>query len=298
MFSDQSAGSGQMEIGDLGPTFGWPDAATHPDLAMLRRLAGLSSYDVYSLRILLRENDIPIDDMTQLRLSPETTRELTHTMTAFTRPLIHEIYGESDLAIDDFADVIWLFRDPDVRQARRKLEVMARKLDLSLAHVPKFLEDYGDIFLSLGYFQSCLDRIEPTVSQFLESMGDIRSNWQLRNDPSLMRTCAVIKTTLNELMAAITGRFESFDRSTGNLSPNVTAERFRKVETLIKSHHTTIGGVLCALSVKMDAWQKLFPAPGTGGPLKRSEFIMSEMKHGIENILAIERAAPSISELN
>ena len=70
------------------------------------------------------------------------------------------------------------------------------------------------------------------------------------------------------------------------------------MKSLIESYHTTIGGVLCALSVKIDAWHNLFPSHDTGGPVKRAEFIMSEMKQGIENIQKIETSAPMLAGLD
>ena len=130
------------------------------------------------------------------------------------------------------------------------------------------------------------------------SFDDLRSNWQLKNDPSLMQACNMIESTVNGLLAAITGRFENFDRSTGNMWDNITAERFRHVEKLIKDYHSTIGGVLCSLSVKMDAWARLFPEKGVGGPVKRAEFIMSDIKPGIDTIQKIEDSAPMLAALN
>ncbi len=71
----------------------------------------------------------------------------------FTRPLIAEIYGSEDMDIENFEQVIALFRDPDVKKAKEQLEVMAKKLDIELIEIPKFLEDYGDVFLSLSYYR-------------------------------------------------------------------------------------------------------------------------------------------------
>ncbi len=75
---------------------------------------------------------------------------------------------------------------------------------------------------------------------------------------------------MNATMLAITGRFESFDRSTKDLWEQVSADRFRKVETLIRSYHTTIGRDLCALTVKMEAWARTFTAQAGRGT-RRSE---------------------------
>jgi len=298
IFGEKQTGSGQIEINDLGKEFGWSKTEPTPDWTILRKLGGLQSYDVYSLRISLRDAGIQVNDVEALKLSPVKNAELTAYMTDFTRPLILQIYGSEDMEIQDFDDVVALFRDPDIKKAREKLEIMADKLEIKLSEVPQFLEDYGDIFLSLSYYRQCLDQIEPIISGFLQTMEDLRSNWQLRNDKNLMKTCSEIEETINGLMAAITGRFENFDRSTKDMWNNISAERFRKVKELIESYHTTIGGVLCALSVKMDAWARLFPNKDTGGPVRRAEFIMSEIKQGIENIQEIEDSAPMLSMLD
>ena len=298
LFEERQTGSGQVEISDVGKEFGWPTDKPVNDRDILNKLAAIPSYDVYSLRILLRENGIPVNNFEALKLSRSKNEELTDYMKSFTRPLILQVYGESDVTIQDFGDVIALFRDPDVKKAREKLKLMAAKLEIRLEEVPQFLEDYGDIFLSLSYYRQCLDEITPIITEFLGTLDDIRDNWQLRHDTHLIRTCEMIEGTINGLMANITGRFENFDRSTKDMWNNISADRFRKVQNLIESYHTTIGGVLCALSVKMNAWARLFPSKDSGGPVRRAEFIMSEMKQGIENIQNIEDSAPMLSQLD
>ena len=297
LFVDTAAGSGQMDIEDLPHEFKWEVSPPHPDLVLLRRLALLPSYDVYSLRISLREHGIEVNDVNALKLSEAKNRELTEYMSRFTRPLIVQIYGDQDMDIDSFEDVVALFRDPDVKKALDKLKVMAGKLNIELEEVPKFLEDYGDIFLSLSYYRQCLDEIEPIISEFLAAFGDLRENWELKNDQNLMKTLDLVESVFNHLTVAITGRFENFDRSTEDMWNEISAAQFRKVENLIAGYHTTIGGALCALSVKMHAWHRLFPNADAGGPARRAEFIMSEIRQGIENIQKIEDSAPMLADL-
>ena len=291
-FDDLHSGSGQVEIEALGGQFDWPETPSHPDLILMRKLGQLPSYDVYSLRIALRQHGIDVDNVGSLKLSAEKAQELKDYMTTFTHPLIMEIYGDSDVDIQNFADIVALFREPDIKKAREKLEVMAGKLDIKLQEVPRFLEDYGDIFLSFSYYRQCLDQVGPVIEEFLKSLKEIRGNWQLKSDANLIKTCERMDSIFNKLLATITHRFETFDRSTKDMWDNITAERFRQVEELIGSYHTTIGGELCSLGVKMNAWHRLFPTPDSGGPVKRSEFIMSDMKQGIEKIRLIERSAP------
>ncbi len=297
IFSEEDSGSGQLSIRDVGQQFGWPEHEAHPDLVLLRKLVLLPSFDVYSLRILLRQQGIRVEDNDALKLSPQKTKDLTEYMTGFTHALIKEIYGSSDVDISDFGDIIKLFRDPDVSKAKAKLDIMAKKLGIGLGEIPTFLEDYGDIFLSLSYYRQSLDEIEPVIEEFLTSMDEIRGNWQLKQDKNLMKTCDMLQATINELMAEITGRFENFEQGTKELWNDISAKRFQRVKTLIESYHTTIGGVLCALSVKIDAWHTLFPGKGIGGPVRRAEFIMTEMKQGIENIPKIESSAPMLAGL-
>jgi hypothetical protein len=109
LFSDHQSGSGQVDVDKLGPMFGWPEDSVHPDLAILRRLAALPSYDVYSLRISLREHGIKVNDFSALRLTPEKAKELTKYMLMFTKPLMQLVYGDEAVNIESYDDLLRLF---------------------------------------------------------------------------------------------------------------------------------------------------------------------------------------------
>ncbi len=162
-FDDVETGSGQIDIEGLHGTCGWPENEAPQDLILLRRLARLPSYDVYSLRIVLRAMGIPVNNMAALKLSNAKVRELTDYMTSFTHPLIGQIYGGEDVSVKNFEDIIDLFMAPDPAKARDKLRIMAKTLGITLSEIPKFLEDYGDIFMSLSFFKQCLDDIHPAM---------------------------------------------------------------------------------------------------------------------------------------
>jgi hypothetical protein len=298
LFTDANTGSGQIGIEDLPQQFSWDMAEPPSDMTIMRKIGMLPSYDVYSLRISLREMDIAVNDHDALKLSDAMCKELTAYMTDFTRPLIAQIYGGDDVKIESFDDVIKLFRSPDMKTALEKIRIMADKLNIKPEEIPRFMEDYGDIFLSLSYYRRSLDAVEPIITEYLKAMDALKDNYRFKIDQNLGKTMDEMEATINELMAALTGRFENFERGTKHMWDEISADRFRKVEDLISSYHTTIGGVLCSLSVKMDAWARLFPTPSSGGPGKRAEFIMSEMKQGMEKIQKIEDSAPMLFTLN
>ncbi len=289
LFQDASSGSGQLDVRDLPNEFDWDEGNSHPDMNILRKVAALPSYDVYSLRVALRQLGISVNDNDALKLSPEMNAELTTYMTDFTRPLIVQIYGKEDgVQIETFEDVIALFRDPDVKMALEKLKTMADKLGIKPEEVPTFIEDYGDIFLSLSYYRRCLDSISPIIEDFLDSLPELRKSHTLQNDQGLQDTVNMMDSRISKVTAQLRRRFDEFENGTKNMWDYISAEKFRKLQRQIKSHHVSLGGVLCALSVKMDAWHQLFPRRATGGPQKRSEFIMLHMRQGMDKMRSMD----------
>ncbi len=287
VFRDRDGGSGQIEVEKLPQELG--ATLTPKDFTLIRRLALMPSYDVYSLRVTLRDQDIAVNDQAALRLSPAKTKELAAFMRNFTRPLLAQVYGDVGVKIENFEQVIALFRDPDPQKARHKLTVLASKLGIEIAEIPNFLEDYADIFLSLSYYKQCLDYVTPAIYELFDSFVDLRKSLQMRNNVQLMNACKEIQDTFNEMLTLVTGRIESFDRNTKNMWENLSAERFRKIETVIRTFHTMMGGILCALTVKMDSWVELFPNRGAGAPGRRADFILNDMRYGMKRIKELEK---------
>ena len=284
MFEDEGTGSGQIDVGALSDEFGWPASPAHPDLVLIKKLSELPSYDVYSLRILLREHGIKLNDVSALRLSASKVDELSGYMTAFTHPLIAEIFGGEDIVIKDFSDIMALFRDPDIKRARARLKAMSEKLDIQPEDIPRFLERFGDIFLSLSYYRQCLDEVTPVIDEFHETIEDIQANFQLKSDANLMNTCAMMRDTVGAALAGVRQRFDDFDRGTREMWDSLSAPRFAEIRKITQDCHAVMVGVLCGMSVKMDAWHNRFPNMDTGGPLKRAEFIMLDMRQGMDQI--------------
>ncbi len=291
MFRGDDVGSGQLEIEHMHAEFRWSLSEPPQDLLLLRKLGRLHSYDVYSLRISLRELGINVNDISALELSGAKKSELTRYMKTFTEPLVARIFGGEDIKINSFEDMVGLLSDPDINKVRTRLETMAQELQIEITEVPHFLEDFGDVFLSLSYYRSCMDQIEPMIDEFSLSIDDLKQSYQFKNNAMLMETCRQVESAITNLLTAIGGRLETFERNTQDMWEGLSADRFREVKDLIQSYHKVIGGSLCALTVKMDAWRHHFPDRNTGGPTKRSEFIMAEMKEGIEKLKQIQKEA-------
>ncbi|MDR3438676.1 hypothetical protein [Telmatospirillum sp.] len=289
IFRDEQTGSGQVDVEALPSICGWPAGELHPDLVIIRQLALLPSYDVYSLRISLRQLHIQVNEHATLRLSPDKADELSRYMIMFTRPLTRIIYGDDGVEVKNYEDLIRLFRDPDVAKARERLINMAKTLSIEPMEVPDFLENYGDTFMSLSYFRHCLERLEPYFTACLESLIPIRHHFQLRQNANLMKTCDQVEEVVNAVTANITGTLEAFERRTLQMWNNITQEEFQTVRGMVERQHVTIGAALCGLTVKMNAFARAFPHAHAGGPIQRADFMMSDMIQGIEIIRDAEK---------
>jgi len=245
---------------------------------------------------LLRQKQIVIADSSALMLSASKVASLSSYMARFTRPLVAEIFGH-DTEGAEFSSILGLFRADSAEAVRERLATMASRLGIPIEAIPKFLEDYGDIFMSLSYYRQCLDQLLPQVQSFMDGIAMVRTNRQLSQDYSLMKVVDMIEATINGQLSSITGKIESFERSTNDMWRDLTADKFKKIESLISHYHTSIGGALCALSVKMQAWTDQFPN-SSGGVGRRAAFIMSDMRQGIEHIQATQEDAPLLSVLN
>ena len=232
---------------------------------------------------MLREQDIPVNDYDELRLSGGKQRELDQYMGAFTRPLIVQVFGD-DGSVQEFSDIIQLFRQPDITKARTQLNLLAQKLDLQIWDIPQFLQDYGDTYLSVSYFRQCLDQIAPIVEGFRSALQELVQHPQMRQDRDLVQTCGRMTQTVDRVLEVINNRFEAFDDSARNMWMDVSAERFRKLKKLVVANHEILGGTLCGLTVCIDAWAEKFPNENVGGPARRAEYIRNEIRQGVENI--------------
>ena len=132
MFKDERAGSGQVRVEEAAKLFGIPEKELHPDIIKLKCLANLNSFDIYTLRVELRNTGVKVNDYAQLRLSKSKKDELSGYMRDFTRPLISQVYADTDTGINDVDQIIDMFKNPDRGQAMENLKKLATTLDVAL----------------------------------------------------------------------------------------------------------------------------------------------------------------------
>jgi len=291
VFKDEESGSGQIEPSKLGRLFDWPPGQKHPDGVLIAKLSLLQSFDIYSLRIQLRSLGIEVEDNAHLRLSESKRAELDVYMRDFTRPLMDLIYTDGDeMGLAGVGDIVKLFRGQDNAQAIQNLNRLSQKLKIFLSKIPDFLADYGDVFLSLAYFKNQFEVIAPRIDRFLRKVQELKQDTMICGDLQTGETLDFVETGLYETMSHIADRIQSFDRHTAKMWENLNMKSFRKVKVMIESNHSTIGGMLCGLNIKMNGYEENF---GEHCPSNQAvaDYIAAYVKPGIDRIKYIERSS-------
>ena len=155
--------------------------------------------------------------------------------------------------------------------------------------IPKFLDDFADIYLSLAYFQDYVDDLTPKLIEMIEDLQGLQTNRQLRQDPHILNTLNRVGSELNGLLASVTSRFEAFRQHSDRMWDSITAAKFQQIRDHVISSQKTVGGVLCGLGIKLNSWQERFPDADAGGPIARVEMLFSEILPGLDKLAEMER---------
>lgn len=288
LYRGEGTGSGQVSPKDLRAALGWPPNQGREDERVVRSLGELSSFDVFSLRIDLRRVGIEVNDHSELRLSDERKEQLGRHMRRFTRPLLTQVYGEN-AQMQDIDQLFAMFKDPDTQRAMQNLRRIADHLKITVHELPVFLEEYGDIFLSLAYFTDCFDRIAVPYKRFIRSTGELANSYSGDRRVQLASTCRQLHKTLEFLFGSVRARFSNFDKRSQTLWDDLNQESFGQFRDLIQSHHTTLGGVLCGLTLKIKFWEDRIE--GTrANRAAQVDFITSDMHAGMSRIVELAAA--------
>jgi len=193
--------------------------------------------------------------------------------------------------VNDTQALMELISSPDQRAVRSRLEGMAGALDTTIDDLPNLLEDFGDTFMSLSYCRSYFVYVVPKLDMMVEWMREVAGSPMLRNDSRMQQNFKGIEQVLTFLSKNVTRRFNQFDKNIVIDWDKVTISTFNQVRKLITTHHASLAEVLCGLTVKVYEWENVFPNRG-GSPDRRADFLLSEIKPGLDGLHRIERAAP------
>ncbi|MFH1158037.1 MAG: hypothetical protein V1721_04035 [Pseudomonadota bacterium] len=261
------------------------------DQAIINSLAGLHSFDVYSLRTNLKKLGVEVKDADALELSEDMKEGLSIYSLEFTRPLVEKIFGQGRKDIKTTQGLQALLRDPDMARVKENLKVIAEKTGIPLSDIPQFLEEYSEVFLSVSYYRYSFESVGPDIDRFLFWMCEVRSRREVLSSPKTLAQCKEVEEILRFLGNSIRERLLQFQTSFELFWADINRESFREMRKQIEENHSSMGAVLCGLLVKMHLWKKAFPDNTVGGPATRAKFVVTEMEPGLVRLKDLENDA-------
>jgi hypothetical protein len=293
LFRERGMGSGQIAVEEV-PDFFDDEGGLKDDMLLMRRLCQLPAFDPYTLRIGLRQAGIDLLDVDVLQLSPAKKKQLAPLMRNITLPLVRHLYGDDGGDENDLDTLVRRVAKPDTPKVRKKIGTMAKGLGIPISALPDMLEDYGDTYLALSYYRSYFQYCLPIVDRMVFWMIDVRDSGALRRDLGVRQAIDKVEEMLNFISRSVTKRFNGFDQNTMVQWDQVTLQTFNAVRDAITKHQKSLAEVLCGLTVKVYEWGDKFPSGG-GSPEKRAEFVVTEIKPGLDRLWALERRSPKFS---
>lgn len=283
MYNDAASGRGQVDPGALPELFDF-SGDRQADLKIVKKLCDLHSYDVYSLRLGLRRLGIDVEHVHNLKLSHEMSIALADHMSVFTRPLILKIYGDADKQARSLHDVLRLFTDPDNATARNNLRELAKSLEINLIEIPQFLEEYADVYLSVSYFQKCSDDLREPLEGLIDDLERLARTSKFDGDSQMIATLRGTTERMCELQGVVSNILAMFQAQTEDMWRNLTAERYRQLTQQVVDHQERIAAILCAMTVKLAAWQRLQTASVGKSSQDRAHFVATNIWYGLDGI--------------
>ncbi|UUX48059.1 hypothetical protein NUH88_11575 [Nisaea acidiphila] len=291
-FRGTGTGSGQFDIDELPHYVDPGQDLTRHDVPMLKKVGQLPAFDCYSLRRAVRSSGIDVDATEVLSLSDEKKRELAGHMRNLTRPLVHHVFGDENLDITDPRNLRDIMQMADKDKARKNLAQLSAVLETDLDGLPELLEDYGDAFLSLGYYRSYLNLIIPRVKELHGWIEEAGERGSFRQGDPAMKRLKQVSGAIDLIMKSVTERFRRFDGTAAFDWEKLTLNEFRTSRDLILAHQSSLAEVLCGLTVKVYEWRSRFAKPNVGIQ-QRVDFVQSDLFPGLDHLLKVESGAPN-----
>ena len=270
---------GQIPIHELGKYFDDRESLLK-DIPVLKKLSQLHSFDVYTLRIQLRRLNIRVTGQEQLQLSETKRLELMQFMTGFTRPLIQNVFGGENASVTDFDQLVGLFSQPDKGEALRNLKILADRLGVGLLEIPNFLEEYGDVALSMAYYRAIFTDLFPKLKDFGQWAQETAESYRFKNDRKFQEKYAGMIGLMEESSKAVSDILDGFNKAAESFWRDIQMASFHAMREVITEQHVLIGAWLCGLYVTNEAWQQQFNGK-RASPDKCAEFIQAEIIPGL-----------------
>ncbi len=162
---------------------------------------------------------------------------------------------------------------------------MSAKLHVHTEEIPKFLDEFSDVYLAVSYYKHYADRSRVVNSSLMEELGKLPDKLKWKHDPEVERGCMEIREFMRALLFQIYAKLDEFERETKLFWVDLNPERFRNLQILVREPQSIITGVLCGIGVKLSRWRQRFPTAEHGSALRRYEVMRNDIRPRIRRLM-------------
>ena len=116
--------------------------------------------------------------------------------------------------MSDTETLLKLIKDTEPLKVRHRLEIMAQNMSVSLPKLIENLEEFGELFLSVSFFERINIEASSKIDQLILWAEDGVSNSNLRNDPSAQSQFSQIERRLGYIKTNLHNRFDNLGKIT------------------------------------------------------------------------------------
>ena len=148
--------------------------------------------------------------------------------------------------------------------------------------MPRFLEDYSDTFLAISLYQYTFLAIKPSVDQFLESLGRLKTHFQRSH--GVLQSLDRVHADFSHLMKNTAKRLNASEQLANLLWGENLQAPLESLQPRIREFQFLLGYLLCGISVKIAAWTTAFPLPQSGTPKQCIELITTDIVYALTQL--------------
>ena len=281
VFDADKAGKGQVTPLNIEKFVDIKPENLEHDRNIIQKLSELTSFDVYSLRIGLRRVGINVDDDNILQLSDNKRDALSRDVLPFLYPLIEKIFGDDKERISSFQDLIRLLNTPDKKEALENLKRLARELQVPLSEIPMFLQDFGDMYLSIAYYEDALQTLLPSLREFLDWCSEEERHHKSKLDEAFMKQLSLAHDDFLYLITSLETCLTDFKSRFLVFWSEANPQTYIMLKEDLNNAFASVGSVLCGLEVKAQSLQK---GMKKGTNSDKMEFFRTEIFPGMSRL--------------
>ncbi|MDX2143072.1 MAG: hypothetical protein SFV19_06935 [Rhodospirillaceae bacterium] len=258
------------------------------------RLAGLlraTSFDVYSVRAAMSEA-LTDTELAQIKIPEKDQAQLQTYLNNYSRGLLSALLVGTDLTVTSRDSLATIMQSEARGVVLANIVEISKKLGIKPQDIVLYIGKLSEIILAISYYQRVYDSFAPDLRELLLFVKKLHDAEGVGAQfPGLKKDTQDVMAIGRNALVYLKGYFEQF-KKVENFFNSITPEKFKALSEGVDKHYRAIGQVVCFWQIRIDQWQRKFPASGDE---RREGTIQQRYKFFKESIgLNLDKIAESL----